>query len=93
MFSFVFYFSEHSIIKALINHYANVQTESKKALEEVDKRIWQDLQFRKPGATVDYESFMEKLEESEDARRTLLAEKKELNFTATPNIPTHTSSP
>ena len=35
--------SEHTIIKTLIEHYDNVQTESEKALQEVDKGIRQEL--------------------------------------------------
>ena len=57
-------------IKALINHYANVQKEREKALEELDEGIQQELQQRELEATVDYESFIEKLENSKDARRT-----------------------
>ena len=48
----IYRLSTHSIVKALIGHFANVQTECKKALEEVDKGIRQELQHRKPRATV-----------------------------------------
>ena len=86
----MFNLSEHSIIKALIEHYANVQRESEKALEEVDEGIRQELQRRKPEATVDYESFMERLEKSEEARRALLAKRrKDKPLQLTPHIHTH----
>ena len=94
MFSLVINLSEHSIIKAKIVHYANVQRESEKVLEEVDEVLQQKLQRKEPEATVNYESFMERLEKSEQARRTLLAERRRNKLLQlTPHKSTHTSFP
>ena len=79
------------MIKGLIEHYANVQKESKKVLEEVNEGIRKELQRREPEATVVFEFFIERLEKSENARRTVLAERRRNKLLQlTPHIRTHT---